>query len=307
MFFKLVRSYLEYLLIRFLVFKVKYIPFNVLYYCSDIFAFLLRHVIRYRRKTVRKNLKIAFPEKNNHELKLIEKGFYRYLADLILETFKGFSLSKDTFIKRVIIENPQILDDYYEKRKSCVFLIAHYGNWEWITHIIPFLKHHSCVLYKPIHNKFIDQYVLKRRNKSRMSLYSIEQTALMIRNNIRKPAIFAYIADQNPPHEPQEQFWVRFFNRPTAALSGAESLARKFDLPVFYLWVTPIKRGFYKFRLDILSHEPKQTYPGQITQLYMSKLEEQIKQNPAYWLWSHRRWKRKVPEHIEKKFVCNIN
>lgn len=298
----IIRHYLEYLFVRLLILKTYFIPFRALYFFSDIFAFVIRDIIRYRRKTVRQNIQLAFPEKTEKERKKIENGFYRAFSDVLLETLKSYTLSHDTFHKRMFFENPEILDPYYEQRKSCIFLLAHYGNWEWVTHIIPYLKHHSCVLYKPLHNKFVNDYVYKRRQKLQMSLYSIEQTGLMVRRHIHQPAIFAYISDQNPPFEPEEPYWVQFFNRPTAALGGAETLARKFNLPVFYVWLKPVRRGFYTLKLEPLSLKPQDTAPGEITQLYMSKLEEQIRGTPEYWLWSHRRWKRKIPDYLAHKF-----
>ena len=79
-----------YLLAYPLIYLIASIPFSVLYVFSDVLRLLIYNLLGYRKKTVRSNLKKAFPYKSNEELIWIEKKFYKHFCDITLEAFKSF-------------------------------------------------------------------------------------------------------------------------------------------------------------------------------------------------------------------------
>ena len=137
------------------------------------------------------------------------------------------------------------------------------------------------------------------RKKSGILLYPLEKTGNMIRENLKKPAVFTYITDQSPTGNVADEFWIDFLNQETAVISGAEALARRFNLPVYYNYVWRIKRGYYITRLIPVHMDPGKTPAGFITREYMRILESHILEKPEEWLWSHRRWKKKPPGHLD--------
>lgn len=295
------KEQLEFCLYRFMIILVSIFPFRLIYFFSDLLAFKLRYVFRYRKKVIDSNLLSAFPEKTIAERHKIRRGFYIHLSDVLCESLKSQSFSQNQKNERFKISNPEILDEFYYKKQSCVLMMAHYANWEWITLAPHYIKHKWCSIYKPLRNKKIDFHLSNIRHKSGMYLFPQEKTGFMIKNNIHVPSVFTYISDQNPGTMPEEPFWVEFLNRPTACHSGAEILARKFNLPVFYLDVRRIARGKYSAAILPLCLNPETTFPGEIISMYMNKLESIIINEPSNWLWSHKRWKKKPPEHIMNK------
>jgi Kdo2-lipid IVA lauroyltransferase/acyltransferase len=60
------------------------------------------------------------------------------------------------------------------------------------------------------------------------------------------------------------------------------------------------KRGHYSLTFHLITDKPRETKTHEITEKHTRFLEQIIKEEPAYWLWSHRRWKHKrEPEKTE--------
>lgn len=287
---------LEYLAYKCMSFVFGIMPFWLLYVFSDIMSFLIQYILRYRRKIVEENLYSAFPLKSKSEIIKLRKRFYRNLSDMLAEGLKGNYAKAHKIRDRIQITNANLLDEYYEKGQSCVVMMAHYANWEWILPFgASFFKHKWCAIYKPIRNKRIDKELLRNRIEHGLMLYSQQQTGFMIKNNIAKPALFVYISDQSPGGDVTDSVWTNFLNRQTALISGAEVIARKFNLPVFYLNIQRTSRGRYSGMLQQLELNPSTTERGDISVRYMKTLENIIIDKPEYWLWSHRRWKKSPP------------
>ena len=278
-----------------MVFLFSIMPFRLLHFNSDLLAYLLQYVFRYRRKVVEDNLKKSFPEKTDAELKSVRRKFYSNLSDVLLEIVKSFSMPLHRMNSRIRLENPEILDIHFENKQSCIMLMSHYANWEWIPFTGHTAKHKNCALYKPLSNKRVDKFMRTIRERTGLAVYAMQQAGIMIRSNINKPALFTYITDQNPGGDVEEPYWIDFLNRKTAAIHGAEKMAVKFNLPVYYYDLQRIKRGRYVGRLLPLEMNPASTLPGEITTKYLNILEEIIRRKPEDWMWSHKRWKKKYP------------
>src|SRR5690606_33502624 len=90
------------------------LPMEILYIKSTALFFLVFHVIGYRKKVVKDNLQLVFPEKTQEERDRIAKEFFKHLCDIIFETIKAFTISEKEIRKRFVITNADILDDYYQ-------------------------------------------------------------------------------------------------------------------------------------------------------------------------------------------------
>ncbi len=282
-----------YIFFRFMVFLFSLVPFRLLYFYSDILCLLFFYVFGYRKKVVFTNLKNSFPEKSEEEILEIAKGFYKNLSDITLESIKGLSMSKKSLKKRYPVVNIDILDEYYERGQSIIGLAAHYTNWEWGVISFGFqFKHKSIGLYKPLSNKYIDNYVKKARAAWGMSLVSIKETRNIFEKEHDNPTVFFMISDQSPSNIKRAKR-IKFLNQDTACLHGAELYAKKYNIPLIFGDVKRKKRGFYEVELSIFEDKPRETKDGEITERYMKKVEEIIKAKPENWLWSHKRWKHK--------------
>lgn len=290
---KIFMQYIAFLFLRLFTFIFACLPFSLIYLHSDILFFFLYRVFGYRKRVVYQNLKNAFPEKNEKEIQKIAKAFYVNLCDIIIESIISGYISKKTYLKRFPVVNPEILDEYFKNGQSVIGMAAHYTNWEWGVVGFAFqLKHKSIGLYKPVKNKYVERFMNKQRSVWGLGLVSIYDTYKTFSAKHEKPVIYFMISDQNPSNA-KKTIWVNFLNQDTACLHGAETYAKMFNLPVLFIDLQKIKRGYYQTVISVLEADPKETAPDEITKKYMKKLEDIILAKPENWLWSHKRWKNK--------------
>lgn len=268
------------------------LPFFLMYVFSSVVGFLVSRVIKYRRNVVKDNImRSSLQEMNSKDLNKLANSVYKNMTDVLIEGIKGFTLSTKTLLKRHKVINPEILDSYYEKGQSIMGVLGHYNNWEWGSlSAAKQLKHNLVALYKPLSNKWIDRYAIKIRARYGTTLASIYKTSLTFEENVYKNTFFLLVADQSPSNA-RTAYWVDFLGRNTAFLRGPERHAKKSNLPVFFIDIQRIKRGYYEVEFSLLSENPSSLEDGELTKLYAEKLEEQIRKNPSCWLWTHRRWK----------------
>lgn len=74
-------------------------------------------------------------------------------------------------------------------------------------------------------------------------------------------------------------------------MNGAERIAKMMNFPVFYCELTKTRRGYCEAEFKLMTEAPKETVEGEITDMFAHELEQTIRREPAYWLWSHKRWK----------------
>lgn len=274
------------------------LPLRVLYLFSDVIFFILYYFPSYRRDIVANNLRNAFPEKSEEERRLIARKYYRHLADLFVEIMKLTHMSEKQLRKRFVIENIELLEMLYEKKKDIIAVMAHYNNWEWLTILSALTRYKTVSIYKPLHNKNFNNLINSYRSRFGMVLTPMNMIVREIIEDRKKNVLTlsAFINDQIPP-KGDIRYWTRFLNQDTAIYLGAEKIAAKYNMALVYFHIRKIKRGYYNMKLDLLFEETAGLPEGAITEAHVRKLEKIITANPEYWLWSHRRWKHKKPEN----------
>jgi KDO2-lipid IV(A) lauroyltransferase len=267
------------------------LPFPLLYKLSDFLSFILRKVIKYRKAVVIENLEKSFPDIGKEELGRITRRFYLNLSDVLLEGIKSFTISRKQVMARHRILNPEIVQPYLDAGMGIIGGTAHYGNWEWGS-LSPglFINSKLIAFYKPLSNKRFDKFVRDSRSRFGTILTSIRETTKAFTDNHGYPVIYIMVADQSPSNL-RMAYWVNFLGRDTAFLHGPEKYARINSYPVIYAAIRRVKRGFYEMDLSVIVEDPSTLPEGEITRLYAEKLESLIKEDPANWLWSHKRWK----------------
>lgn len=279
-----------------IIWVVTWLPLWCLYLLSDFLFILVYFIVGYRKPIVRKNLKNSFPNKDSKELKSIERKFYRFFCDLFIESLYEMHISKKEMLKRMNFSNIDIILEQYEKGKSCMLMTAHYGNWEWASGLSLLLpdENPSFNIYKRLKNKNFDALMCELRakcNGRNVEKNDLLRTMIQLKQK-SQVAMFGMISDQSPQGS-NVNYWTDFLHQDTAVFTGTEVLARKFDYPVFYASITRKKRGYYNLEFIPIAMEPAKTAEFEITEKYIRLLEESIQSQPAYWLWSHKRWKQK--------------
>ncbi len=270
------------------------LPLKLLYILSDGIFYLIYYIVKYRRHIVRKNLTDSFPDKTQAEIIKIEKGFYSWFCDYIVETIKLFSMSEKEIKRRMTFEGVDMIQKDFNNGETCSMYLGHYCNWEWITSLPLHVDNGICAqIYHPLENERIDSLFLKLR--SRFGAKNIEMDksfrTIVSWKRSNKINIVGYIADQVPGLH-NVHCWVDFLNHDTPVFTGAEKITSITNAKAYYGDITRPKRGYYKCvirRIDVPETEDKKFF---ITKEYFRLLEENINRAPQYWLWSHNRWKR---------------
>ena len=287
-------SNLIYRIVYYLIRFAGLLPLGVLYFISDLIYYLIYYVIRYRRQVVNENLRNSFPEKSTAEIRHIARNYYRHLCDLIVESLYQTGMSEEEISLRVRYNNPEIIQKYFDRGKHVAAVLGHYGNWEWLCGF-PLITPYKCItIYRPLKNKVFDRLMLEARSRFGAEPVPMKMAIRKIYeyDKLGIPSITAFIADQTPPME-KSIFWVDFFNRDTPVYSGVERIAKKMDMAVLFFKMKKTGRGYYEFDLIPLFDNASETTDYEITKAHVAFLEQQIREQPEYWLWSHRRWKLK--------------
>ncbi len=269
------------------------LPFSFLYFISDILFFLLYYVVKYRKKIVKQNLINSFPNKSINEIEMIQKEFYRHFCDLIIESVKSVGMTSNDFLTRYKVKNMDMLFEYSQNKQSVILLSSHHSNWEWVCFFPSVLKEHFKVLavYQPLSNKNFDAYIKETRQKHSGELIAMKETfkAVLAAAQNKEVTMTWMAADQSPSKE--AGIWFNFLNQDTAFFGGYEKIAKKTNQPVIFVDVKKVGRGYYEIELILISKQVQEMQDNFIVQKYSQLTENQILRQPAYWLWSHNRWK----------------
>ncbi len=273
-----------------------HIPLRALYFISDFLYIVVYKIAGYRTKVVRTNLNNSFPEKSHEELRTIEKRFYHHLCDLILESAMLRHISEKKMRKMVTFSNPEVMENFCKQGKSIVCITGHYNNWEVLSIRQRDTSYQILGVYKPLTNKHFDNFFIETRERFGAKAISMDDTVrTLIRYNAQNKLTLSYFVADQSPTESQIHYWTTFMNQDTGVFTGAERIAIKMGYPVIFLHIQKTTRGHYNVEAILISENPKEAKPFEITERHVQILERIIREQPEYWLWSHRRWKHKRP------------
>lgn len=282
------------------------LPLCILYVFSDLLYYPLYYLFRYRRKVVRTNLNNSFPEKDKKEIVQIEKKFYHFFCDYIMETIKLLSMSKKQLKRRMTFGGiEEIVQKMAAENKTfCFVYLGHYCNWEWIASL-PYWVPEDVLcgqIYHPLYNKAMDHLFLRLRNQFGGECIAMKETLRRIieLKRSKQKTIIGFISDQAPKWN-SIHHWAPFFHRETPVFIGTERIGKQVDALIYYADVKRLKRGCYHCEFKQLAEQAKSVPDYGLTDLYTQLLEKMISDNPSYWLWSHKRWKRTKEEWIRRQ------
>lgn len=293
---------LAFILVYPILWIISILPFRLLYAFSDLLFFLLYHAFGYRKKTVRENLELVFPEKSTVEIKQITRDFYHHLCDMIVEAIKSMTISKSELRKRFTFKNVDLILDLENENRNTILMCAHYGSWEWIFILQDYIKSDGYAIYKRLRNKYFDRLVKKIRARHNSYLITTKETYNILKETARgeELSIYGFASDQSP--KPSKAFhWGNFMDIKVPMYTGAETLAKKYNLAVVFFRVKRLKRGFYETEFELITKDPNSFKDYEITDTFFRLVEELVKSDPGYYLWTHKRWKHrdKVPEQFK--------
>lgn len=286
-------------ILYYIVFTLWYIisllPLRVLYVLSDVLYLVLYRIVGYRRRTVWTNIVTAFPEMTAEEHHDVERGFYHFFCDYMVESIKLLTMSEAEMKRRMVFKCAERINEVVESGQSCAVYLGHYCNWEWITSLPLWVtpKAQCGQIYHPLENKDFDKLFLRMRQRFGAKCIAMNKT---LREMVRyrkegQPVVIGYISDQVPMWQ-NIHHWCNFLHHDTPVLTGTERIARSMNHAVFYMEVSRVKRGYYEVEFKLVTREPDKMPEYAVTDRYFQLLEDTIRKRPELWLWSHNRWKR---------------
>lgn len=286
---------LAYILIYPILWFISILPFRLLYALSDFLYILMYYVFRYRKQTVIDNLRLVFPEKSDHEIKIITKKFFHHFCDMILESIKSMNISLESMKARYTFKNLDIIKEFEKQNKSIVLMCAHYGSWEWIFILQTHTTHRGYGIYKRLQNKYFDRLIKSIRARYNSYLITTKETFSVL-EDAKKNGILSmngFASDQSPKKH-KAHHWNEFMGIKVPVHTGAEMLAKKLDMPVVFFAVERKKRGYYEATFQTLAEKPTDFKDYEITDKFLKLVEAQIHEAPEYYLWTHKRWKHRA-------------
>lgn len=285
---------------------VSKLPYRALYVISDIANLVLYHIVRYRRDIVRRNITSAFPEKSLEECISIERGFYKWFCDYFVETVKLMSVSRQELLSRIEFRGIDKIEECFDRGQTCAGILGHYGNWELLSATGLVIKKHPeaviGLIYHPLRSQLFEGLFINMRQsmggvcvpKKDILRYLVSFRSQNLMN------LFGYIADQAPRYR-NIHLWLPFLNHDTPVFTGAERIMRKMNNAVFYIDVERPERGKYIYTFKLMTDKPGEMPEFEITKKFFVMLEQTIRREPRFYLWSHNRWKR-TREEFDKEF-----
>lgn len=272
-----------------------WLPLRVHYVLSDVIYLLIYRLVGYRRRLVRKHLADCFPEKDETERRRLEKDFYHWFCDYLVETVKLITISREELKRRMVFRGTELVDKVVADGQSCAVYLGHYCNWEWITSLPLWVSPQAQCgqIYHVLENAEFDRlFLLLRQRMGAVCIPMAETLRRIIQYRQQgQPVVIGYISDQVPFWN-NIHHWCQFLNHDTPVLTGTERLARQTGHAVFYLDVRRLRRGYYEAEFKLITREPKKMGDFEITDIYFRQLEASIRRDPACYLWTHNRWKR---------------
>lgn len=271
---------------------LSFLPFRILYILSDIVCFFVYRIFSYRKTVVRENLAIALPHLSEKQRLEIEKKSYKHLCDMFLEMIKTMSISPSEIEKRFVYKNLEVYNALEAEGKSISLLCAHYASYEWAVSLNSKIGIKGYAIYKKLNNKYFDKLVRKIRSKFNATLIHIKETVNIIEKNYNdnKKCLYGFASDQSPQLK-LSNYWGKFMGIEVPIYIGAEVLSKKYDMNMIFLKVKKVKRGYYEAEFEVLSNNVNEIPDFEIMDVFLKKVEQQILEEPAYYLWTHRRWK----------------
>ncbi|GAA3746776.1 lipid A biosynthesis protein [Flavobacterium ginsengisoli] len=288
-------QFLVYILAYPLLWLISILPFPIFYLFSDFVYLLVYRVIGYRKKVVRENLALTLPHLSDAERKDIEKKFYKHMCDMFLEMIKTMSMSPEEMERRFQVTNIDLVRDYAKKGKSVILVASHYASYEWLLTINPKLGFQGVAVYKRLANPYFDKLVRKIRSKYNTEMIETRKAIPTMAQHQRDGVLSLYgLASDQSPKLDRIFHSMKFMGIEVPVHTGAEMLAKKYDLAVIMVKVKKVKRGFYEATFLSLADDPKEFENFDITEMYLREVEKQILEAPEFYLWTHKRWKHRI-------------
>lgn len=278
------------------VYPVSLLPLRVLYLLANLIKWLFIYVFPYRKKVIQANLQRVFPGKSTAEISQLTHEYYTFLSDLIVESVKNLQFSAGKLQQHIQLESEAQLKEIQKLNKPIILVSSHYNNWEWLISAIGlWFERPTFGIGMPLSAAFWDKKLTQKRERFGLKVVHQGNYETVFQS---KQAVILTLADQAPATS-SKAYWTTFLGVETPVIFGPEYLANRYDCAVVYADVKLCSRGHYSVSFEVITEDSSKNHYGDISEQHLQKLSTAIAQNSSRWLWSHKRWKRQEPDHLD--------
>lgn len=287
------KNFLEYFLFLILAGIVRLLGLNVSRRLSKVIAFMFYYIIPIRKQVTLKNLRKAFPEFSESDIKKIAFGSYKSFSITLVEMLFIPFMTREQIENAIYCEDAELVKKYYKRYRGLIVLSGHFGNWEYIAlSVSAKINVPFHVVVKSQRNPYVDAYLNKGRTRWINKIVPLGASIRKIYAELKAKNIVAMVADQRGT---QEGMRVNFFGQQSSIYPGPAMLAIKTGAPILY--GLTIRQPDYSYTAQISeismenlpADEEKQIQ--EVSQRHMALLESVIRKHPEQWLWMHNIWK----------------
>ena len=273
---------------------VSLLPHPLFYGFSNVICWLIRDVLKYRKRMIAKNVALALPQRSEDEQRAIVHAFYQHMCDVFLEVIKSMSLSNAAIRRKFVAKNIEVLTDFEKQNRSTIIICGHYSSWEWMLSLGLQLKQTPYGIYSKLTNPYFDRLIRRLRMRYKADLISRFEAVATIAKHQKNGVLGHYgFASDQAPRPKAKTYWRTFMGVEAPVFTGAERIAKEYDFPVIFADIQRVKRGYYEVTFETITDEPKTQKENAITDRFITLLEAQIERDPTQYLWSHNRFKHK--------------
>ena len=266
--------------------------------CRDVAAILARlvtDVFPVRRKTLRENLRAAFPGLTPREEKALIRKMWEHLFLMGGEFFAARRvIHKESWCRWVEAGRAQDMVRLFFQHRPLIMISGHFGNFEIGGYVLGLLGYPTFSVARRLDNRFLDRYIGRLRAETGQYIIDKNEGFDDILRVIEGNGRIVFLADQSAG---PKGCWVDFFGRPASAYKAMALLSLQYNAPILVCDVSRVNNTPMKFRIEPLGfYDPLDPPRGiesvfEITQWFTSLLERRIRRTPEQYWWLHRRWK----------------
>ncbi|MGE5606685.1 MAG: lysophospholipid acyltransferase family protein [Bacteroidota bacterium] len=289
-----ISDWLQYGLVKILFFLVKIIPFSWSRWILKEICLLAFHILKPRRLLTIENIRNArekgFLDKGTNDYKLAREA-WKHLGDIGSEFLYYYTRTPEQLRKYVTIEGEDNLRRVLAKKKGVIMVMGHIGNWELLGMALSIAGYKLSPIVKPQANSLFDKIIQEKRHSIGMKTISSQGFLRPVVAAFKRNEIVPFLIDQD---EGGGGIKVDFFGRKASIPPGAAEFSLRTDTPVIFAYIT---KKSCNHHVLVISEEIQIKNSGDYkkdlvdnTALFISLIQNAVRQNPSQWLWMHSLW-----------------
>ncbi|GAA6150586.1 LpxL/LpxP family Kdo(2)-lipid IV(A) lauroyl/palmitoleoyl acyltransferase [Pseudoteredinibacter isoporae] len=264
------------------------LPWSVQKGLAKGLGFLLYTLAGKRRRIVKKNLELCFPEWHQEEQRKRVKEVFYHNALGMIEAFNAYHYPPEKFHSKVEIRGAELLEKAKAKGKGVILVGAHYSHLDFGAALISLVSD-VIVIYRPNNNLLMDHFILKGRKNILKDVIPRDNMRAVIRA-LKNENVVWYPPDQD--YGEKHSVYVPFFGVNAATITATSRLVKFNDSPVLML---SYRRDDDNDCYTMEFEAPPEGFPSgderKDAELINQALEHNIRKAPTQYMWTHRRFK----------------